>query len=151
MSLTVNIYYTGKDGSARAFAQEMMASGLVDQVTDLAGVPTQPQCQGTAAVEPQQPGHLGLAAPDQRGDLRLGEALPCGLSNGMHQLGPGVANRLVASPGHLRQVHHHRITIADAMTAHAASFPRIPHLPHIAAKGRGASCVDRLTVSVPRE
>ena len=25
MSLTVNIYYTGKDGSARAFAQEMMA------------------------------------------------------------------------------------------------------------------------------
>lgn len=37
MSLTVNIYYTGKDGSARAFAQEMMASGLVDQVRAEAG------------------------------------------------------------------------------------------------------------------
>ena len=37
MSLTVNIYYTGKDGSARAFAQEMMASGLVNQVRSEAG------------------------------------------------------------------------------------------------------------------
>lgn len=37
MSLTVNIYYTGKDGSARAFAQEMMASGLVAQVRAEAG------------------------------------------------------------------------------------------------------------------
>ena len=37
MSLTVNIYYTGKDGSARAFAQEMMASGLVNQVRAEAG------------------------------------------------------------------------------------------------------------------
>ena len=29
MSLTVNLFYTGKDGSARAFAQEMLDSGTV--------------------------------------------------------------------------------------------------------------------------
>lgn len=29
MSLTVNLFYTGKDGSARAFAQEMIDSGTV--------------------------------------------------------------------------------------------------------------------------
>ena len=27
MSITVNLYYTGKNGSARAFAEEMVASG----------------------------------------------------------------------------------------------------------------------------
>lgn len=32
MSLTVNIYYTGKNGSARAFAPEMVASGLVERI-----------------------------------------------------------------------------------------------------------------------
>ena len=32
MSLTVNIYYTGKDGSARKFAEEMISSGLVEQI-----------------------------------------------------------------------------------------------------------------------
>lgn len=32
MSITVNLYYTGKDGSARKFAEEMVASGIVDQV-----------------------------------------------------------------------------------------------------------------------
>jgi len=32
MSLTVNIYYTGENGSARAFAQEMIESGIVDKV-----------------------------------------------------------------------------------------------------------------------
>lgn len=32
MSLTVNIYYTGKNGSARRFAEEMTALGLVDAV-----------------------------------------------------------------------------------------------------------------------
>ena len=32
MSLTVNLYYTGRDGSARRFAEEMTASGLVDQI-----------------------------------------------------------------------------------------------------------------------
>ena len=32
MSLTVNIYYTGENGSARAFAQEMVASGLVERI-----------------------------------------------------------------------------------------------------------------------
>ena len=29
MSLTVNIYYTGENGSARKFAEEMMSSGTV--------------------------------------------------------------------------------------------------------------------------
>ena len=32
MSLTVNLYYTGTNGSARKFAEEMVASGIVDAV-----------------------------------------------------------------------------------------------------------------------
>lgn len=32
MSITVNLYYMGKDGSARKFAQEMMMRGIVDAV-----------------------------------------------------------------------------------------------------------------------
>lgn len=32
MALTVNIYYTGTNGSARKFAQEMQSSGLVDKI-----------------------------------------------------------------------------------------------------------------------
>ncbi len=32
MAFTVNIYYTGTDGSARKFAEEMKTSGLVDRV-----------------------------------------------------------------------------------------------------------------------
>lgn len=32
MSITVNIYYTGRNGSARAFAEEMVSSGLVEQI-----------------------------------------------------------------------------------------------------------------------
>jgi len=32
MSLTINIYYTGKNGSAKKFANEMISSGLVDRV-----------------------------------------------------------------------------------------------------------------------
>lgn len=37
MSLTINIYYTGKNGSARAFAKEMVESGLVDRVRNEGG------------------------------------------------------------------------------------------------------------------
>lgn len=32
MSLTINIYYTGENGSARKFAEEMVTSGLVERV-----------------------------------------------------------------------------------------------------------------------
>lgn len=32
MSITVNLYYTGTNGNARKFAEEMMASGIVDAV-----------------------------------------------------------------------------------------------------------------------
>ena len=32
MSLVVNLYYTGKDGNARKFAEEMVSSGLVEQI-----------------------------------------------------------------------------------------------------------------------
>lgn len=32
MSLIINIYYTGENGSARQFAEEMVRSGIVDQV-----------------------------------------------------------------------------------------------------------------------
>ena len=31
MSLVVNIYYTGKNGSARKFAEEMISSGIVEK------------------------------------------------------------------------------------------------------------------------
>ena len=32
MSLIINIYYTGENGSARKFANEMISSGIVDKV-----------------------------------------------------------------------------------------------------------------------
>ena len=32
MSLIVNIYYTGKNGSAKKFAEEMVTSGIVNRV-----------------------------------------------------------------------------------------------------------------------
>lgn len=32
MSVTVNIYYSGKDGAARKFAEEMIAEGIVDAI-----------------------------------------------------------------------------------------------------------------------
>ena len=32
MSITVNIYYTGKNGSARRFAEEMISSGTVEAI-----------------------------------------------------------------------------------------------------------------------
>lgn len=32
MSITVNLYYTGRNGSARQFAEEMMKSGVVQRV-----------------------------------------------------------------------------------------------------------------------
>ncbi len=32
MSITVNLYYTGTDGAARRFAEEMVSSGIVDAV-----------------------------------------------------------------------------------------------------------------------
>ena len=37
MSITINIYYKGKDGSARRFAQEMIAQGIVDEIRAEAG------------------------------------------------------------------------------------------------------------------
>ena len=32
MSITINLYYTGSNGNARKFAEEMVASGLVEAV-----------------------------------------------------------------------------------------------------------------------
>lgn len=32
MAITVNIYYTGKNGNARRFAREMLESGIVDDI-----------------------------------------------------------------------------------------------------------------------
>lgn len=32
MSLIINIYYTGENGNARKFAEEMISSGIVDKV-----------------------------------------------------------------------------------------------------------------------
>ena len=37
MSLTIHIYYTGTDGNARRFAEEMMSSGIVEAVRQETG------------------------------------------------------------------------------------------------------------------
>ena len=37
MSLVINIYYTGKNGSAKKFAEEMVTSGIVDRVRNEEG------------------------------------------------------------------------------------------------------------------
>lgn len=37
MSITVNIYYTGKNGAARRFAEEMQSSGTVAAIRNEAG------------------------------------------------------------------------------------------------------------------
>lgn len=37
MSITVNLYYTGKNGSAQKFVQEMVASGLVEKIRNESG------------------------------------------------------------------------------------------------------------------
>ena len=37
MCLTINIYYTGKNGSARAFAKEVVESGLVERIRNEEG------------------------------------------------------------------------------------------------------------------
>ena len=37
MSVTVNIYYTGENGSARKFAEEMVADGVVKRIREEAG------------------------------------------------------------------------------------------------------------------
>ena len=35
--ITINIYYTGKNNSARAFAEEMIESGIVDRIREEEG------------------------------------------------------------------------------------------------------------------
>ena len=37
MSITVNIYYTGENGSARRFAEEMISSGTVEKIRNEKG------------------------------------------------------------------------------------------------------------------
>ena len=37
MSLTINIYYTGSNGSARAFAKEMEQSGIANDIRNERG------------------------------------------------------------------------------------------------------------------
>ena len=37
MEVTINIFYKGKNGSARKFAEEMVSSGVVDQIRAEAG------------------------------------------------------------------------------------------------------------------
>lgn len=37
MSITINIYYTGKDGNAYKFDNEMISSGIVDEIRNEEG------------------------------------------------------------------------------------------------------------------
>ena len=39
MALTVNIYYTGQDGAAKKFAQEMLSGGTAAKIRKEAGNP----------------------------------------------------------------------------------------------------------------
>ena len=37
MSITINIYYKGKNGNAKKFAEEMISSGIIDEIRNEAG------------------------------------------------------------------------------------------------------------------
>ena len=37
MAFTINIYYTGSNGSAKKFAEEMINSGIVDEIRSKRG------------------------------------------------------------------------------------------------------------------
>ena len=37
MSFTINIYYTGKNGSAKGFANEMISTGIVEEIRNKEG------------------------------------------------------------------------------------------------------------------
>ena len=37
MAFTINIYYTGSNGSAKIFAEEMISSGIVDEIKSKKG------------------------------------------------------------------------------------------------------------------
>ena len=37
MAFTINIYYTGSNGSAKKFAEEMVSSGIVDEIRSKKG------------------------------------------------------------------------------------------------------------------
>lgn len=37
MAITINIYYTGKNGNARKFAEEMISSGIVKEIREEEG------------------------------------------------------------------------------------------------------------------
>ena len=37
MAFTINIYYTGSNGSARNFAEEMVSSGIVQEIRNKKG------------------------------------------------------------------------------------------------------------------
>ena len=37
MAFTINIYYTGSNGSAKQFAEEMISSGIVDEIRSKKG------------------------------------------------------------------------------------------------------------------
>ena len=37
MAFTINIYYTGSNGSAKIFAEEMISSGIVDEIRSKKG------------------------------------------------------------------------------------------------------------------
>ena len=37
MAFTINIYYTGSNGSAKKFAEEMISSGIVDEIRSKKG------------------------------------------------------------------------------------------------------------------
>ena len=37
MSITINIYYKGVEGNARKFAEEMISSGIVDEIRKESG------------------------------------------------------------------------------------------------------------------
>ena len=49
-AITVHIYYTGENGSAKAFVKEMLTSGLVDEIRKEKDTKSDPDCSGCTEV-----------------------------------------------------------------------------------------------------
>ena len=66
-AITVHIYYTGKNGSAKAFVKEMLTSGLVDEIRKEKGNRLVDSWDNQAAIDL----HHASSIMDQITELRI--------------------------------------------------------------------------------
>ena len=69
--ITVNIYYTGRNGSARAFAEEMVASGVVSDDPETVLLIDQWRDQAAIDAHHASPMMAGIAALREKYDLHM--------------------------------------------------------------------------------